>query len=364
MSLTRKSVKFEWSNQCEKIFLELMEKLMTSPILAIPEGTGLFVVYTEASKSGLGVVLMQDGKVIAYASRKLKIHEKNYPTHDLKLAAVVLALKLWRHYHYVKDGILHHKGKMWVPAVDSLRENVMTEAHTVPYSIHPRSTKMFNDVQMLYWWPELYIREIVRLNGVPARIVSDRDPRFTSKFWKSLHHGLGKNLAFSTAFNPQTDGHSERGLLRFGKKGKLSPRYIGPFEILDKVGTRAYQVALPPNLEGVYNVFHVSMLRKYISNPSHVIHHEKVLGTPDLSYEEIPIQILDTQVRKLRNKDIKMVKVLWHNQLVEEANWETQQYMCSRYPELFGNEDEIYAYVDAFDARHEEEPRDEPARDA
>ncbi|XP_073153285.1 uncharacterized protein [Henckelia pumila] len=230
---------------CEKSFLVLKKKLMTAPVLAIPEGTGRFVIYTDASKSGLGAVLMQDGKVIAYASRQLKIHEKNYPTHDLELAAVVFALKLWRHYLYdydcsisynpgkanvvadalsrksatlnkmttqqeliadferlrlevvepmevcalsaltmvpslldkirtgqasdqqlltwklkdeakggalytVKDGIVHHKGRKWVPAVDLLREDVMTEAHTIPYSIHPGSTKMFKDLQMLY----------------------------------------------------------------------------------------------------------------------------------------------------------------------------------------------------------------------
>ncbi|XP_073122024.1 uncharacterized protein [Henckelia pumila] len=127
-----------------------------------------------------------------------------------------------------------------------------------------------------------------------------------------------------------------KGVMRFGKKGKLSPRYIGTFEILEKVGARAYRVALPPNLGGVHNVFHISMLRKYVANPSHVIHHEPVKWTPDLSYEEMPVQILDRQVRRLRNREIPMVKVLWSNQLVEEATWETEQDMQARYPELFG----------------------------
>ncbi|XP_073120087.1 uncharacterized protein [Henckelia pumila] len=94
-SLTRKGVKFVWSEQCEKSFTELKERLISAPVLAILEGTGRFVVYTDASKSGLGAVLMQDDKLIAYASRQLKVHERNYPTHDLELAAVVFALKLW-----------------------------------------------------------------------------------------------------------------------------------------------------------------------------------------------------------------------------------------------------------------------------
>ncbi|XP_073151887.1 uncharacterized protein [Henckelia pumila] len=124
--------------------------------------------------------------------------------------------------------------------------------------------------------------------------------------------------------------------MRFGKKGKLSPKYIGLFEILEKVGARAYRVALPPNLEGVHNVFHISMLRKYVENPSHVIRHEPVDWMPDLSYEEMPVQILDRQIRRLRNREIPMVKVLWRTQLVEEATWETEHDMRACYPELFG----------------------------
>lgn len=98
--LTQKAVKFQWSDACEKSFQELKSRLTSAPILTLPEGTEGFVVYCDASMVGLGCVLMQQGKVIAYASRQLKNHEKNYPTHDLELAAVVFALKIWRHYLY------------------------------------------------------------------------------------------------------------------------------------------------------------------------------------------------------------------------------------------------------------------------
>ncbi|XP_075524534.1 uncharacterized protein LOC142556932 [Primulina tabacum] len=126
-----------------------------------------------------------------------------------------------------------------------------------------------------------------------------------------------------------------KGVMRFGKKGKLSPRFIGPFEILDRVGTLAYRVALPPNLAGVHNVFHVSMLRKYMANPSHVLNFEPLQLTPNLSYEERPVQILDRQEKKLRNKLVKRVKVKWLNHSEEEATWESEPEMRSRYPELF-----------------------------
>ncbi|KAJ6859428.1 hypothetical protein NC652_041650 [Populus alba x Populus x berolinensis] len=98
--LTQKNVKFQWSEECEKSFLELKERLITAPILTVPSGSGGFTVYCDASRIGLGCVLMQNGNVIAYASRKLKKHEQNYPTHDLEMVAIVFALKIWRHYLY------------------------------------------------------------------------------------------------------------------------------------------------------------------------------------------------------------------------------------------------------------------------
>ncbi|TYK29800.1 ty3-gypsy retrotransposon protein [Cucumis melo var. makuwa] len=98
--LTRKGAAFIWSKACEDSFQNLKQKLVTTPVLTVPDGSGSFVIYSDASKKGLGCVLMQQGKVVAYASRQLKSHEQNYPTHDLELAAVVFALKIWRHYLY------------------------------------------------------------------------------------------------------------------------------------------------------------------------------------------------------------------------------------------------------------------------
>ncbi|GKC67997.1 putative reverse transcriptase domain-containing protein, partial [Tanacetum coccineum] len=98
--LTQKSMKFEWGEKAEAAFQLLKQKLYSAPILALPEGSENFVVYCDASHKGLGAVLMQREKVIAYASRQLKVHEKNYTTHDLELGAVVFTLKMWRHYLY------------------------------------------------------------------------------------------------------------------------------------------------------------------------------------------------------------------------------------------------------------------------
>ncbi|XP_042380457.1 uncharacterized protein LOC121972907 [Zingiber officinale] len=134
-----------------------------------------------------------------------------------------------------------------------------------------------------------------------------------------------------------------KGVMRFGMKGKLSPRFIGPFEIIDRVGTLAYRVALSLNLAGVHNVFHVSMLRKYMSNPSHVLNYASLQLTLGLAYEEKSEQILDIQERKLRRRTIKMVKVKWLNHPDEEATctWEIESNIRDHYPEFFGNEETV-----------------------
>ncbi|KAA0043063.1 ty3-gypsy retrotransposon protein [Cucumis melo var. makuwa] len=246
-------------------FQELKQKLVTAPVLTVPDGSGNLVIYSDASKKGLGCVLMQQGKVVAYASRQLKIHEQNYPTHDLELAAVVFALKIWRHYLYgekiqiytdhkslkyfftqkelnmrqrrwlelVKDydcEILYHPGKANVVA-DALSRKV---AHSA--ALITKQTPLLRDFEraeiavsvgevtaqlaqlsvqptlrqkiIVAQWNDPYLAEKRRM--VETGQGEDRDARFTSKFWKGLQLALGTRLDFSTAFHPQTDGQTER----------------------------------------------------------------------------------------------------------------------------------------------------------
>ncbi|XP_055826471.1 uncharacterized protein LOC129894889 [Solanum dulcamara] len=112
---------------------------------------------------------------------------------------------------------------------------------------------------------------------------------------------------------------SIKGVMRFGKKGKLSPRYIGPFEILDCVRSVAYKLSLPLKLSGVHPMFHVSMLKKYYENGDYIIKLDSVLLNKEFQYEEETVAILDCNVRKLRTKEINMVKVKWKNHSVEKA---------------------------------------------
>ena len=126
-----------------------------------------------------------------------------------------------------------------------------------------------------------------------------------------------------------------KGVVRFEKRGKLNPRYIGPFEIVERIGPVAYRLDLPEELSRVYNVFYISILRKYIPDPSQVLETPEIELRDDLSYEEQPVQILGREEKELRNKTISLVKVLWRNHLVEEATWEWGDQMRSQYPHLF-----------------------------
>ncbi|WMV58030.1 hypothetical protein MTR67_051415 [Solanum verrucosum] len=126
-----------------------------------------------------------------------------------------------------------------------------------------------------------------------------------------------------------------KGVMRFGKKGKVSPRYIDPYRISKRVGNVAYELELPQELAAVHPVFHISMLKKCMDDPSLIIPTEDIGIEDNLSYEEIHVQILDRQVRKFRTKEVASAKVLWRNQFVEEATLEAEEDMKKRYPHLF-----------------------------
>ena len=121
-------------------------------------------------------------------------------------------------------------------------------------------------------------------------------------------------------------------ILRFGRKGKLSPRFIGPYEILERVGPIAYRLALPPELAKLHDVFDVFMLRRYRSDPSHILPIQDIQVQEDFTVEEQPKAILDCEIRQLQNKQVPLVKVLWQHHGMEEATWEPETTMRVQYP--------------------------------
>ncbi|XP_024021300.1 uncharacterized protein LOC112091545 [Morus notabilis] len=128
---------------------------------------------------------------------------------------------------------------------------------------------------------------------------------------------------------------TRKGVVRFGVKGKLPPRYVGPFPIVQRVGVVAYRLALLPELSHVHDVFHVSMLRKCQPELEAVVQWYDVLTQYDLTYEEAPVQILDQKMKSLRHHEIPLVKVLWQHHGVEEATRELEMTMQDQYPRLF-----------------------------
>nr|GEX13482.1 putative reverse transcriptase domain-containing protein [Tanacetum cinerariifolium] len=401
--LTQKKVKFDWGDKQEAAFQIIKQKLCSAPILALPEGGKDFVVYCDASNKGLGVVLMQREKVIAYGSRQLKVHKKNYTTHDLELGAVVFALKIWRRYLSLFS------------CYGDLRTLIMYESHKSKYSVHPDSDKMYQVSDMkadiatyvskcltclrvkaehqkpsglLETGPmdklaRLYLKEVVTRHGIPVLIICDRDrsertiqtledmlracvidfgigwkrhlPLVEFSYNNSYHASIKaasfealygkkcrspvcwaevedaqltglelihettekieqikqriqaardrqksyadvrcKPLEFQVGDRVMLKVSPLKGVVRFGKRGKLNPRYIGP---LAKVGTVAYRLEHPEQLRKVHNMFHVSNLKKYLYHKPLAISLDEVHIDDKLRFVEEPVEVMDHEFK-------------------------------------------------------------------
>nr|GEU29020.1 reverse transcriptase domain-containing protein [Tanacetum cinerariifolium] len=227
---------------------------------------------------------------------------------------------------------------------------------------------------------QLYLKEIICRHGVPVSIISEGDPRFASRFWTSLQKSLGTNLDMSTAYHPKTDGQRERtiqtledmlcayvmdfgngwdkhlplaefsynnsyqtsitatpfeGVIRFGKRGKLSPRYIGPIKILSRVGHVAYKLELPQELQGIHNTFYLSNLEKCLSDEDLNIHLDEVRIAEKLHFIKEPIEIMDMEIKQLKQSRIPIVKVRWNSSHGPKYIWERDDQMWKKYPHLF-----------------------------
>ncbi|GKB48458.1 putative reverse transcriptase domain-containing protein [Tanacetum coccineum] len=281
-----------------------------------------------------------------------------------------------------------------LPRTPSGYDTIWVIVDRLTKSAHFLPTKKTDTMEKL---TQLYLKEIVCRHGVPILIISDRDSHFTSRFWRSLQKALGTNLDMSTAYHPQTDGQSERtiqtledmlracmiefgsswdlhlplvefsynnsyhasikaapfedlygrkytrieeinhwnlsggcgtrskvspwkGVVRFEKRRKLSLRYIGPFKILDRVGHVAYTLELPEELKGIHSTYHVLNLKKCLA--------------------EEPVEIVDREVKRLKQSRIPIVKVRWNSQRGPEFTWECEDQIRNKYPHLFTNNDE------------------------
>ncbi|GJY77245.1 putative reverse transcriptase domain-containing protein [Tanacetum coccineum] len=207
-----------------------------------------------------------------------------------------------------------------------------------------------------------YLKEVVSRHGVPVSIISDRDGKFTSHLWKSLHKALGTRLDMSTAYHPQTNGQSERTIqtledmlracvLDFGKGLKLEivsslaqrssmrqPRRLFKSRvIIAKVGTVAYRLELPEQLSKVYSTFHVSNLKKCMSDETLAIPLDEIQVDDKLYFIEEPVEIMDREVKRLKQSHILIVKVGSNSRRGPKFTWEREDQMQKKYPHLFAN---------------------------
>nr|GEV82219.1 hypothetical protein [Tanacetum cinerariifolium] len=377
------------------------DKLCNVPFLALHDRPDDFIAYCDASGLGIGCVLMQRGKVIAYASRQLKIHEKNYTTHDLELEifsdydckiryhpgkANVVADALSRKERVkpkrvramnltlqssIKDMILathkevfdesaglqrdldemielrndralYYLDLIWVLLKGDVRTLIMDEAHKSKYYVkaeHQRPSGLLQQFEILEWkwegiaidfvtklprtssWYDiiwvivdrltnsahflpmredynmdrlarLYLNEIVARHGMPISIISDRDRRFMLRRRKPLEFSVGSHVLLKVS--------PWKGMVLFRKKGKLAPRFVGPFEINEKVGPMAYRLDLPEELNGVHDTFYMSNLKKCLVDPTLQVPLDEIQVDAKLIFVEEPMKILEREFKKLK----------------------------------------------------------------
>nr|GEV59114.1 retrotransposon protein, putative, Ty3-gypsy subclass [Tanacetum cinerariifolium] len=374
--LTQKSVKFDWGEKAEAAFQLLKQKLCSAPILALPKGSENFVVYYDASHKGLGTVLIQKEKVIACASCQLKVHEKNYTTHDLELGVVVFAMKMWRHYLYGTKYVVFTDHKSLQHILDQKELNMrqrrwleLLSDYDCKIRYHPGKANVVADaLSRKESSKPLRVRAFIMTIGLnlPKQILNAQsEARKEENF---INEDLqGTRLDMSTAYHPETDGQSERtiqtledmlracvldfgkgdkvmlkvspwkGVIRFGKRGKLNPRYIGPFKILAKVRTVAYRLELPGQLSRVHSTFYVSKLKKCMADEPLAIPLDEIQVDGKLNFIEEPVEIIDREVKRLKQSRISIVKVRWNSRRVPELTWEGEDQMQKKYPHLFPN---------------------------
>ncbi|KAA0045415.1 DNA/RNA polymerases superfamily protein [Cucumis melo var. makuwa] len=275
------------------------------------------------------------------------------------------------------DGLLFER-HLCVLADSVVKIELLIETHSSPFSMHRGSTKMYQDLKRVYWWRNMKreVEEFVskflmcqqtRKGFTVIWVVVDRLTKsahfipgksiYPASMWAQLYLSeivrlshvcwdevgeqrlMGSELVQSTNEAVQKiRAHMQAAQSR--QKSYADARWKDlEFDVGDKrIGPMAYRLALPPPLFTVHDVFHVSMLRKYVTDPSHVVDYEPLEIDENLSYAEKPVEILARKVKMLRNRGIQLVKVLWRNHKVEEATWKREDDMRSRYPELFEEE--------------------------
>ncbi|XP_070054806.1 uncharacterized protein [Nicotiana tomentosiformis] len=368
--LTQKGAPFRWSDEFEESFSKLKTALATTPVLVLPSASGSYTVYCDGYRIGIGKANM----VVDTLSRKavsmgrlafIPIGERPLASDVQALAnrerqyddPYLLVLKDMARHGNAKDVTIRYDGVLRMQILDDMLRVCVIDfggswdqflsLGEFAYNNSYQSSIQMALSKALYgrryrspvgWFgpgeARLLVIDLVKDALDKVKLIQDR-LRMTQSKQKSYADQKVHDVAYMVEEKVLPRVSPMKGVVRFGKKGKLSPRYIGPFEVLERIREVGYRLALPPSLSSVHPVFHVSMLWKYVGDPFHVLDFITVQLDGDLTYDVEPVAILDWQVQKLRSKNIASEKVQWRGHPVEESTWETERDMRNRYPCLF-----------------------------
>nr|GEX31069.1 putative reverse transcriptase domain-containing protein [Tanacetum cinerariifolium] len=310
-------------------------------------------------------------KVIAYAPLQLKPNEENYTTHDLELGAVVSALKIWRHYLYGTKCTVFTDHKS-LQHIHNKKELNMRQRRWLEFladydceiHYHPRKANVVADaLSQKERIKPLRVRSLIMTihPKLPSQILKAQNEALKEENVKAENlrgmdksfeiHPDGtyyiKNRSWLPLFdNPRDlimhESHKSKysiylGVIRFGKRGKLNPRYIRPFKILERIGPVAYTLELLEELSNVHNTFHVSNLKKCLSDESLIIPMKELQLDDKLNFVEEPLEIVDQEIKQLRQSCIPVLKVRWNSKRGLEFTWEREDEIRAKYPHLFSN---------------------------